>query len=277
MCIRDRPFPLGYIHNQRNALIDQAIQTSMGAKDLDPSQPGAYALVALVDNMMIGIRDPLGVRPLILGKLNNSYILASETCALDIIGAGYIRDIEPGEMVLINENSVKSLRISEPLKSRFCIFEYIYFSRPDSVINQKSVYNARKMIGTELARESKVTADLVIPVPDSGVPAALGYSEESKIPFELSIIRNHYVGRTFILPTQSNRQSSVKLKHNPDRGSIKGKSIVLVDDSVVRGTTSVKIVELMREAGASEIHMRIACPPIKYPDFYGIDLSLIHI
>ena len=232
---------------------------------------GAYALIALVDNMMIGIRDPLGVRPLILGKLNNSYILTSETCALDIIGAEYIRDIEPGEMVLITENIVKSLRISEPLKSRFCIFEYIYFSRPDSVINQKSVYNARKMIGTELARESKVLADLVIPVPDSGVPAALGYAQESGIRFEFGIIRNHYIGRTFIQPSQDARSSGVMMKHNANANIISGKDIILVDDSIVRGTTSRKIVKMMREAGAKSVHMRIASPPTTNPCFYGVD------
>ena len=232
---------------------------------------GAYALIALVDNMMIGIRDPLGVRPLILGKLNNSYILTSETCALDIIGADYIRDIEPGEMVLISENNVKCLRISEPLKSRFCIFEYIYFSRPDSVINQKSVYNARKMIGTELARESKVSADLVIPVPDSGVPAALGYAQESGIRFEFGIIRNHYIGRTFIQPSQDARSSGVMMKHNANANIISGKDIILVDDSIVRGTTSRKIVKMMREAGAKSVHMRIASPPTTNPCFYGVD------
>ena len=232
---------------------------------------GAYALIALVDNMMIGIRDPLGVRPLILGKLNNSYILTSETCALDIIGAEYIRDIEPGEMVLITENIVKSLRISEPLKSRFCIFEYIYFSRPDSVINQKSVYKARKMIGAELARESKVSADLVTPVPDSGVPAALGYAQESGIRFEFGIIRNHYIGRTFIQPSQDARSSGVMMKHNANANIISGKDIVLVDDSIVRGTTSRKIVKMMREAGAKSVHMRIASPPTTNPCFYGVD------
>ena len=232
---------------------------------------GAYALIALVDNMMIGIRDPLGVRPLILGKLNNSYILTSETCALDIIGAEYVRDIEPGEMVLITENIVKSLRISEPLKSRFCIFEYIYFSRPDSVINQKSVYKARKMIGAELARESKVSADLVIPVPDSGVPAALGYAQESGIRFEFGIIRNHYIGRTFIQPSQDARSSGVMMKHNANANIISGKDIILVDDSIVRGTTSRKIVKMMREAGAKSVHMRIASPPTTNPCFYGVD------
>ena len=232
---------------------------------------GAWALVMLTNKKLIGARDPFGIRPLVLGELDGAKILASETCALDIIGAKFIREIEPGEIIVITEDGLESIKPFPNARLRPCIFEYIYFSRPDSMLDGKSVYECRKSFGKNLAKECPANADIVVPVPDSGVPAALGYSEESKIPFELSIIRNHYVGRTFILPTQSNRQSSVKLKHNPDRGSIKGKSVVLVDDSVVRGTTSVKIVELMREAGASEIHMRIACPPIKYPDFYGID------
>ena len=232
---------------------------------------GAWALVVLTNKKLIGARDPFGIRPLVLGELDGAKILSSETCALDIIGAKFIREIEPGEIIVITEDGEESIKPFPNVRLRPCIFEYIYFSRPDSMLDGKSVYECRKSFGKNLAKECPANADIVVPVPDSGVPAALGYSEESKIPFELSIIRNHYVGRTFILPTQSNRQSSVKLKHNPDRGSIKGKSIVLVDDSVVRGTTSVKIVELMREAGASEIHMRIACPPIKYPDFYGID------
>ena len=232
---------------------------------------GAWALVVLTNKKLIGARDPFGIRPLVLGELDGAKILASETCALDIIGAKFIREIEPGEVIVITEDGEESIKPFPNARLRPCIFEYIYFSRPDSMLDGKSVYECRKSFGKNLAKECPAKADIVVPVPDSGVPAALGYSEESKIPFELSIIRNHYVGRTFILPTQSNRQSSVKLKHNPDRGSIKGKSVVLIDDSVVRGTTSVKIVELMREAGASEIHMRIACPPIKYPDFYGID------
>ena len=232
---------------------------------------GAWALVVLTNKKLIGARDPFGIRPLVLGELDGAKILASETCALDIIGAKFVREIEPGEIIVITEDGEESIKPFPNARLRPCIFEYIYFSRPDSMLDGKSVYECRKSFGKNLAKECPANADIVVPVPDSGVPAALGYSEESKIPFELSIIRNHYVGRTFILPTQSNRQSSVKLKHNPDRGSIKGKSVVLVDDSVVRGTTSVKIVELMREGGASEIHMRIACPPIKYPDFYGID------
>ena len=232
---------------------------------------GAWALVVLTNKKLVGARDPFGIRPLVLGELDGAKILASETCALDILGAKFIREIEPGEVIIITEDGEESIKPFPNARLRPCIFEYIYFSRPDSMLDGKSVYECRKSFGRNLARECPSKADIVVPVPDSGVPAALGYSEESKIPFELSIIRNHYVGRTFILPTQSNRQSSVKLKHNPDRASIKGKSVVLVDDSVVRGTTSIKIVELMREAGASEIHMRIACPPIKYPDFYGID------
>ena len=232
---------------------------------------GAYALIALVDDMLIGVRDPLGIRPLILGRLNNSYILTSETCALDIIGASYIRDIESGEMVLIDKDGIRSLRISEPAKSRFCIFEYIYFSRPDSIINQKSVYNARKMIGVELAKEAHISADLIIPVPDSGVPAALGYAQQSGIPFEFGIIRNHYVGRTFIQPSQNIRTSSVMMKHNANTDIISGKNIILVDDSIVRGTTSSKIVKMMRKAGAKSVHMRIASPPTLNPCFYGVD------
>ena len=243
-----------------NRLVDALMQIS-----------GAWALVVLTNKKLIGARDPYGIRPLVLGELDGAKILASETCALDIIGAKFIREIEPGEVIVITEDGEESIKPFPNARARPCIFEYIYFSRPDSMLDGKSVYECRKSFGKNLAKECPSDADIIVPVPDSGVPAALGYSEESKIPFELSIIRNHYVGRTFILPTQSNRQSSVKLKHNPDRSSIKGKSVVLVDDSIVRGTTSVKIVELMREAGASEIHMRIACPPIKYPDFYGID------
>ena len=232
---------------------------------------GAWSLVVLTNKKLIGARDPFGIRPLVMGELDGARILASETCALDIIGAKFIREIEPGEIVVITEDGEESIKPFPNSRSRPCIFEYIYFSRPDSILDGKSVYECRKSFGKELAKESPAHADIVVPVPDSGVPAALGYSESSGIPFELSIIRNHYVGRTFILPTQSNRQSSVKLKHNPDRDSIKDKKVVLIDDSIVRGTTSVKIVELMREAGAAEIHMRIGCPPIKFPDFYGID------
>jgi amidophosphoribosyltransferase len=232
---------------------------------------GAYSLVALSREGLIGVRDSLGVRPLVLGKLDEAYILAPETCALDIIGAHFVRDIEPGEMVLINDKGIESLRPFVASPRRSCIFEYIYFARPDSVMEGRSVYEARKNIGAQLARESHVPADMFIPVPDSGVPAAIGYAEEAKIPFELGIIRNHYVGRTFIEPTQGIRQLGVKLKHNANRAQLKGKRVVLVDDSIVRGTTSLKIVEMVREAGATEVHMRIASPPTTNSCFYGVD------
>jgi len=232
---------------------------------------GAYSLVGLHKDGLIGVRDPLGVRPLVLGKLDDAYILASETCALDIIGADYVRDIEAGELVVINEKGVESLKPFGATTKRPCIFEYIYFARPDSVMEGVSVYDARKRIGIELAKESGVEADMIIPVPDSGVPAAIGYANESGIPFELGIIRNHYVGRTFIEPTDQIRHLGVKLKHNANRAYIKGKRIVLVDDSIVRGTTSKKIVEMMRAAGATEVHMRIASPPTTNPCFYGVD------
>jgi len=232
---------------------------------------GAYSLVALTATGMIGVRDPLGVRPLVLGELNGAPILASETCALDIIGASYVRDVEPGEIVTCGDQGVESVKPFPPARRRFCIFEYIYFSRPDSVVENLNVYDARKRIGHELARESHVPADLVIPVPDSGVPAAIGYAAEAGVPFELGIIRNHYVGRTFIQPTQRIRDLGVKLKHNANRSQIEGKRVVLVDDSIVRGTTSRKIVQMVREAGAKEVHMRIASPPTTNPCFYGID------
>ncbi|WP_405041442.1 amidophosphoribosyltransferase [Parvibaculum sp.] len=232
---------------------------------------GAYALVALTPKKLIGARDPLGIRPLVLGRLNGAPILCSETVALDIIGAEFVREIEPGEIVVATREGIESIRPFPPRKPRPCVFEYIYFARPDSIVDGRSVYNVRKQLGSELARESHVDADVVIPVPDSGVPAAIGYARESGIPFELGIIRNHYVGRTFIEPTQHIRQLGVKLKHNANRAIVEGKRIILIDDSIVRGTTSVKIVQMMREAGAREVHMRIASPPITHPDFYGID------
>ncbi|MFL5260429.1 MAG: amidophosphoribosyltransferase [Hyphomicrobiales bacterium] len=235
------------------------------------SLEGAYSLVALTNKKLIGARDPLGIRPLILGELNGAHILCSETCALDIIGARFIREIENGEVIVISEEGLESLRPFPRLPARPCIFEYVYFSRPDSILGGRSVYEARKQMGRQLAIESAAPADVVIPVPDSGVPAALGFAQESGIPFELGIIRNHYVGRTFIEPTQTIRALGVKLKHNANRAAITGKRIVLVDDSIVRGTTSVKIVRMMYEAGAREVHMRIASPPIRFPDFYGID------
>lgn len=232
---------------------------------------GAYSLVALHNDTLIGVRDPYGVRPLVLGRFEDAWILASETCALDIIGADYVRDIEPGEMVLIDEDGLQSMRPFPKRPHKLCIFEYIYFARPDSTIDGRNVYDSRKRIGQELADESGVAADVVIPVPDSGVPAALGYAEQAEIPYELGIIRNHYVGRTFIEPTDRIRHLGVKLKHNANRDVIEGKRVILVDDSIVRGTTSVKIVEMMRAAGATEVHMRIASPPTTHSCFYGVD------
>jgi amidophosphoribosyltransferase len=237
---------------------------------------GAYSLIALHDGALIGARDPMGVRPLVLGRLGddkaNSWILASETCALDIVGATFVRDVEPGEVVIIDGRGVTSVKpFGASTGSRFCIFEYIYFARPDSVVEGTPVYDTRKRIGAELARESGVEADVVVPVPDSGVPAAMGYAAEAGIPFELGIIRNHYVGRTFIEPTDSIRNLGVKLKHSANRPMIEGKRVILVDDSIVRGTTSKKIVEMVRAAGASEVHMRISSPPTTHSCFYGID------
>ena len=232
---------------------------------------GAYSFTALTDSELIGVRDPLGVRPLVLGKLGDSHILASETCALDIIGAEFVRDIEPGELVVIDRDGLRSLRPFPRQRQRMCVFEYIYFSRPDSQLEGVSVYEARKRIGAELARENETDADLVVPVPDSGVPAAIGYANQANIPFELGIVRNHYVGRTFIEPTDSIRHLGVKLKHNANSALLRGKRVVLVDDSIVRGTTSAKIVNMVRQAGAAEVHMRIAAPPTRHPCFYGID------
>ena len=232
---------------------------------------GAYALVALSDDALIGVRDPLGVRPLVLGRIDGTHILASETCALDIIGGEYVRDVAPGELVVVDADGIRSYQPFPPAPQRFCIFELIYFARPDSIVAERSVYDARKHIGAELARESHVDADIVVPVPDSGTPAAIGYAAQAGVPFELGIIRNHYVGRTFIEPTEQIRHLGVKLKHNASRADIKGKRVVLVDDSIVRGTTSIKIVEMLRHAGAAEVHMRIASPPTKHCCFYGVD------
>jgi len=232
---------------------------------------GAYSLVIMTNKKLIGVRDPLGIRPLVIGQLNGKYILASETCALDIIDAKFVREVENGEIVVITQNGIESIKPFPPVKARPCIFEYIYFARPDSVAGGLSVYECRKSFGRQLANESHIEADVVIPVPDSGVPAAIGYAEASNTPFELGIIRNHYVGRTFIEPTQTIRAFSVKLKHNANRILVNKKRVILIDDSIVRGTTSIKIVQMMREAGATEVHMRIAAPPIRHPDFYGID------
>jgi amidophosphoribosyltransferase len=234
---------------------------------------GAFSLVAMSQKKLIGVRDAFGIRPLVLGRLGDAHILASETCAFDIIGAEFVRDVEPGEVIVIDETGVESHFPFPKYQSRFCVFEYIYFSRPDSVVEGRSVYAARQSIGAELARESHPPggADVVVPVPDSGVPSAIGYAAAAGVPFEYGIIRNHYVGRTFIEPTSHIRNLGVKLKHNPNRAMIEGKRIVLVDDSIVRGTTSRKIVEMMRAAGAAEIHMRISSPPTANPCYYGID------
>jgi amidophosphoribosyltransferase len=225
----------------------------------------------MTNKKLIGARDPLGIRPLILGELNGAYILCSETCALDIIGARFVREIDNGEVVVISEDGIESLRPFPRMQARPCVFEYVYFSRPDSILGGRSVYDVRKNLGRELAKESPADVDVIIPVPDSGVPAALGFAQELGVPFEQGIIRNHYVGRTFIEPTQHIRALGVKLKHNANRAVIHGRRILLVDDSIVRGTTSIKIVRMMYEAGAREVHMRIASPPIVHPDFYGID------
>ena len=233
---------------------------------------GAYSLVALTSNFLLGARDPHGVRPLVIGNLDGATILASETCALDIIGAEFVRDVRPGEIVVVDESGLKSLTPFLPVAPRFCVFEYVYFSRPDSIVEGVNVYEARRRIGTELAREAPVPgADLVTPVPDSGTPGAIGFAAEARIPFELGIIRNHYVGRTFIEPADQIRHLGVKLKHNANRASLAGKKVVLVDDSIVRGTTSVKIVEMVRSAGAAEVHMRVASPPTTHSCFYGVD------
>ncbi len=232
---------------------------------------GGYALVMLTQNSLIGVRDPYGIRPLLIGKLGSSYVLASETCALDIIGANFIREVENGEIVLIENNQLTSIKPFPPKKVRPCVFEYIYFARPDSLIDNKTAYEHRKNLGVELAKENDIDADIVVPVPDSGNAAALGFSQKLKINFEHGLIRNHYVGRTFIEPSQKIRSLGVKLKLNANQTTIKNKKIILIDDSLVRGTTSHKIVKMLYDAGAEEVHVRIACPEIRYPDFYGVD------
>jgi amidophosphoribosyltransferase len=249
--------------SQQNGVVDRMVD---GLSQIE----GAYSLAALTQEAVIGLRDPLGVRPLVVGRLAEAWIIASETCALDIIDADFVRDVEPGEIVIADAEGLHSVKPFTKKPERFCIFEHIYFARPDSVIEGRSVYQARKRIGQELARESHVDADVVVPVPDSGVPAAIGYSQEAGIPFELGIIRNHYVGRTFIEPTDQIRHLGVRLKHNANRNDLKGKRVILVDDSIVRGTTSTKIVDMVRNAGASEVHMRISSPPTTHPCFYGI-------
>jgi len=232
---------------------------------------GGYALTMLINKKLIGVRDPFGIRPLVIGKLNKSYVLASETCAFDIIGAKFIREVENGEIVVISEKGLESIKPFPRVKERPCIFEYIYFSRPDSTIKNTSFYEYRKKLGIQLAKETHIDSDLIVPVPDSGVPAAIGYSEEINKNIELGIIRNHYVGRTFIEPIQQIRSLGVKLKHSVNKPLIKNKSLILIDDSLVRGTTSIKIIKMLYESGAKEVHLRIASPPIKYPDYYGVD------
>ena len=250
--------------SKRSKIIDKIIDALFKIQ-------GGYALTILANKKLIGIRDPFGIRPLVIGKLNNSYVLASETCAFDIIGAKFVREVQNGEIVIIDEFGLESIKPFPKIKERPCIFEYIYFSRPDSIIKNTSFYEYRKRLGAELAKESHIESDLIIPVPDSGVPAAIGYSEEIKKSVELGIIRNHYVGRTFIEPTQQIRSFGVKLKHNVNKSLIKNKSLILIDDSLVRGTTSVKIIKMLYDYGAKEVHLRIASPPIKYPDYYGVD------
>ena len=233
---------------------------------------GGYSLVLMTNKKLVGVRDPFGIRPLVVGRLDKSFIFASETCALDIVGAKFIREVENGEIVVVENDNLKSIKPFPKQKSRPCVFEYIYFARPDSLISGKCAYEYRKSLGRELAKENNDQSDLIVPVPDSGVPAALGYAEESGIKFELALIRNHYVGRTFIEPTQNIRSLGVKLKLNPSKTLVKGKSITLIDDSLVRGTTCNKIVKMLYEAGAKEVHVKIACPEIRYPDFYGVDM-----
>ena len=233
---------------------------------------GGYALVMMTKNTLIGLRDPYGIRPLVIGKLKNSYVFTSETCALDIIGAKFVREVENGEIVYVENDELKSIKPFSPKKVRPCVFEYIYFSRPDSILNGKTAYEYRKDYGTQLAKEDDLDADIVVPVPDSGNAAALGYAQEKKLPFDLGLIRNHYVGRTFIEPSQKIRSLGVKLKLNANISVIRNKKIILIDDSLVRGTTSHKIVKMLYNAGAKDVHVRIASPEIKYPDFYGVDM-----
>ena len=251
--------------SKRNKFLDKLIDTLFQIK-------GGYALVLMTNKKLVGVRDPFGIRPLVIGKLNKSYIFASETCALDIVGASFVREVSNGEIVIIENGELKSVKPFPKQQPRPCVFEYIYFARPDSLINNKCAYEYRKNLGIELAKETDLNADLVIPVPDSGVPAALGYAEQSKKKFELGLIRNHYVGRTFIEPTQNIRSLGVKLKLSSTKTIVKNKTIILIDDSLVRGTTCNKIVKMLYESGAKEVHVRIACPEIKFPDFYGVDM-----
>ena len=250
--------------SKREKIVDKLIDALFQIK-------GGYSLVIMTNKKLIGVRDPFGIRPLVIGKLNNSYVFASETCALDIIGAKYIRDVENGEIVYVKDDKLTSIKPFPVKKNRPCVFEFIYFSRPDCLLNGKCAYEYRKSFGAELAKENSLKADLVVPVPDSANAAAIGFSQLTNIPFDLGLIRNHYVGRTFIEPAQKIRSLGVKLKLNANKTTIKNKVIILIDDSLVRGTTSHKIVKMLYDAGAKEVHVRIACPEIKYPDFYGVD------
>ena len=251
--------------SKRNKIVDKLIDTLFQIK-------GGYSLVIMTNKKLIGVRDPFGIRPLVIGKLKGSFILASETCALDIVGASFVREVENGEIIVIENSKISSVKPFPKQKARPCIFEYIYFARPDSIVDGKCAYEYRKNFGKQLAKENDIDADIIVPVPDSGVPAALGFAEQSKKKFELGLIRNHYVGRTFIEPTQNIRSLGVKLKLSSTRSVVKDKSIILIDDSLVRGTTCHKIVKMLYEAGAKEVHVRIACPEIKFPDFYGVDM-----
>ena len=251
--------------SKRNKIVDKLIDTLFQIK-------GGYSLVIMTNKKLVGVRDPFGIRPLVIGKLKGSFILASETCALDIVGASFVREVENGEIVVIENSKISSVKPFPKQKARPCIFEYIYFARPDSIVDGKCAYEYRKNFGKQLAKENDIDADIIVPVPDSGVPAALGFAEQSKKKFELGLIRNHYVGRTFIEPTQNIRSLGVKLKLSSTRSVVKDKSIILIDDSLVRGTTCHKIVKMLYEAGAKEVHVRIACPEIKFPDFYGVDM-----
>ena len=250
--------------SQKKTLIDKLIDTLHQIS-------GAYSLVILTNKKLIGVRDPYGIRPLVLGDKDGAPVLASETCALAMIGAKYVRDIENGEIVIITKDGMESIKPFKKLKERPCIFERIYFASPDSIVGGKTVYTYRKSLGEQLAIENNITADVIVPIPDSGVSAAIGFSQKSTIPFELGIIRSHYIGRTFIEPSQTIRQFGVKLKHSVNRSCIENKRVILIDDSIVRGTTASKIVKMVYEAGAKEVHLGISCPPIKHPDFYGID------
>jgi amidophosphoribosyltransferase len=251
--------------SSRTRMVDKLVDTLFQIQ-------GGYALILMTNKKLIGVRDPFGIRPLVIGKLKDSYVFASETCALDIVGAKFIREVENGEIVVIENQELKSIKPFPKKKSRPCVFEYIYFARPDSIINGKCAYEYRKNLGEELAKESDVDSDMIIPVPDSGVPAAIGYSQYTQKKFELGLIRNHYVGRTFIEPTQSIRSLGVKLKLSSTRTVLNNKKIILIDDSLVRGTTCLKIVKMLYDAGAKEVHVRIACPEILFPDFYGVDM-----